>query len=82
MKIRTMVVDDELWSLRQFEECFRNAADFELLETFDSSEKALLFAENHAVDFALLDVSMPGMNGILLGGKLRERHDSDLCDGI
>ncbi len=72
MKIRTMVVDDELWSLRQFEECFRNAADFELLETFDSSEKALLFAENHAVDFALLDVSMPGMNGILLGGKLRE----------
>ena len=72
MEIRTIIVDDELWSLRQFERSLRDAVDFRLLEMFDSADKALAYAESQAVDFALLDISMPGMNGILLGEKLRE----------
>lgn len=42
------------------------------METFDSADKALAYAENHAVDFALLDGAMPGMDGILLGENLRK----------
>lgn len=72
MKIRTIIVDDELWTLQQFEKSIRQTADIELLEMFESADQALLYAENHAVDFALLDVSMPGMNGIALGEKLRK----------
>ena len=72
MEIRTIIVDDELWSLRQFERSLRDAVDFRLLEMFDSADKALAYAESQEVDFALLDISMPGMNGILLGEKLRE----------
>lgn len=72
MKIRTIVVDDEMWARRQFEEGLRPVADVELLEMFDNAEKALAYAKRHIIDCALLDVSMPGMNGIALGEKLRE----------
>ena len=72
MKIRTIVVDDEPWSIRQFEEELRNASDIELQGEFCSAGNALAYAENHTVDFALLDIKMPDMNGIALGRKLRE----------
>ncbi len=72
MKIRTIIVDDEMWVLHQFEEGLRHAVDIELLETFYSADKALAYAQCHAVDFAILDGSMPGMDGIALGEKLRE----------
>lgn len=72
MKIRTIIVDDELWSLKQFEEEFKNAADIDLQGEFDCAGNALAYVEEHAVDFALLDIRMPDMNGIALGEKLRE----------
>ncbi|MCM1173614.1 MAG: response regulator [Blautia sp.] len=76
MKIRTIIVDDEPWSLRQFEEGLRNTADIDLRGEFCSAEDALSYAKDHEVDFALLDVRMPDMNGITLGRKLRElRHE-------
>lgn len=72
MKIRTIIVDDELWSLRQFKEEFQNADSIDLQGEFDSAGNALAYAEEHTVDFALLDIRMPGMDGIVLGEKLRE----------
>lgn len=72
MKIRTIIVDDELWSLRQFEDEFKNTADIDLRGEFGSAGNALAYAENNEVDFALLDIRMPDMNGIALGEKLRE----------
>ena len=72
MKIRTIIVDDELWSLQQFEEELQSADSIELQGEFDSAGNALAYAQEHAVDFALLDIRMPDMNGIMLGKKLRE----------
>lgn len=72
MKIRTIIVDDELWSLKQFKEELGNASGIDLQGEFDSAGSALAYAEEHVVDFALLDIRMPGMNGIALGEKLRE----------
>jgi len=72
MRIRTIIVDDELWSLRQFREEFQNAADIDLQGEFDSAGEALAYARDHTVDFALLDVRMPDMNGIALGEELRK----------
>ena len=75
MKLRTILVDDELWSMKQFElEC--QSTDIELLGKFESAKEALIFAGTHEIDLAFLDVEMPDMNGILLGKKLREiKHD-------
>lgn len=71
MKLKTILVDDELWSMEQFElEC--RDADIELAGKFESAKEALSYAETNVVDLAFLDVELPDMNGILLGKKLRE----------
>lgn len=75
MRIRTIVVDDELRSIQQFQkECQDD--EIELSGVFESPLTALAYVEEHAVDMALLDVKMPDMDGITLGRKLREiNHD-------
>lgn len=66
------MVDDELWSMEQFEIEGAGIPGIEVVEKFQSSEEALEFAKRHDVDLALLDVEMPVMNGIELGKRLRE----------
>ena len=70
--MRTIVVDDEELSMRQFELECSQVPDIELVGTFLSSMEALEYASHHPVDFALLDVEMPQMNGIELAKKLRD----------
>ena len=48
--------------------------DIEIVGKFDRSDEALRFAEKNRVDFALLDVEMPGMNGLELGRALKELY--------
>lgn len=75
MKIRTILVDDEPWSMQQFMiEC--QEKDIDLQECFTDAETALSYASKHTVELALLDVNLPDMDGIALGRKLREiNHD-------
>ena len=71
MRLKTILVDDELWSMKQFElECKNN--DIELMGEFDNAACALSFVEKNRIDLALLDVKMPDMDGIMLGRKLKE----------
>ena len=66
------MVDDELLSLAQFEEECRDIPEIQLVGKFDNGKDALEFARRIPVDFALLDVQMPGMNGIELGCELKK----------
>ncbi len=70
--MRTILVDDELWALEQFELEAENISDIEIVGKFLRPLEALEFAHNNTVDFALLDISMPEMDGIELGKKLKE----------
>lgn len=71
MRLKTILVDDELWSMKQFElECKNN--DIELMGEFDNAARALSFVEKNRIDLAFLDVKMPDMDGIMLGRKLKE----------
>lgn len=71
MRLKTILVDDELWSMKQFEtECGNN--DIEIAGEFDNAPDALSFVEKNRTDLALLDVKMPDMDGIILGRKLKE----------
>jgi len=72
MRIKTIIVDDEPWSLRQFRDACISSTDIDLLGEFGSARKALLYAQDHLPDCALLDVRMPDMDGIELGERLRE----------
>lgn len=70
--MKTILVDDELWALKQFEMEAADVDGIEIAGIFSDSDEALAYAKEHSVDFALLDVEMPGMNGIELGEHLRE----------
>lgn len=72
--MRTILVDDELWMLQQFREECSGLSDIEIVGEFDFAQDALAFAEKNLVEFALLDIEMPGMNGIELAKELRRLY--------
>lgn len=72
--MRTILVDDEMLSMRQFEEECRDLPQIELVGKFSRATEALTYAKGHRVHFALLDIEMPGMNGIELARELRELY--------
>ena len=72
--MKTILVDDELWMLQQFREECSGLSDIEIVGEFSFAEDALAFAENNLVEFALLDIEMPGMNGVELAKELRRLY--------
>ena len=72
--MRTIIVDDEMWAVKQLEEAFGSKAGIELVGVFRDGTSALEFAKQNSVAFALLDVRMGGMNGIELGRELRRLY--------
>lgn len=70
--MRTIVVDDEELSLRQFELECSQVPEIELAGTFTNPLEALEYVKKNPVEFALLDIEMPQMKGIELAQKLRD----------
>lgn len=72
--MKTILVDDEIWSMKDFERECRENSRFEVVGMFYDPNQALEYARNNQVDFALLDIEMPEIDGLTLAGKLRELH--------
>jgi len=72
--MKTIIVDDEVWSIEQLSGQLNHEKDIEVAGCFTNPVAALNFAAENKVDFALLDVRMPGMDGLQLGCRLREYH--------
>lgn len=71
---RIMVVDDEAPFRKLLER--RLSKDGNAVEAFESSESALSAAEQKQFDVALVDIKMPGMDGIELLRRIKEIHPS------
>lgn len=69
--MKTILIDDEIWAMRQFEVECASVPGIELCGMFESAKKALEYARENLVEFALIDIRMPGMNGIELAKELR-----------
>lgn len=69
--MRTIIVDDDELSLALFHEYCSEVQDIELTGSFSDPTEALAFARDHVVDLAVLDIMMPGLNGIELGWCLQ-----------
>jgi len=63
VKIRTLIVDDEVLSRRGIEIRLRDAADFEILAQAGSGREALAAIQQYQPDLVFLDIQMPGMSG-------------------
>lgn len=71
---RALVVDDEE-SIRRFCRMLLEVSGIEVLQA-GTGEEALAVLDKQPVDLVLLDVKMPGMNGIEVLRKLREKPPS------
>lgn len=72
--MKTIFVDDEMWSLSQFQEECAGIPEIEVVGEFTLAKEALDYARTHPVEFALLDIELPGMNGVELAKELRKLY--------
>jgi DNA-binding NarL/FixJ family response regulator len=92
--IGVLVVDDQLVFRQVAHEVIDATEDFELLGEAASGPHALAAAAQLQPDLVLLDVRMPGMDGIATAARLRDAHpesvvvlitveeEFDLPDGV
>ncbi len=69
--MKTILVDDMALDMQLLERKCADVPDFEIVGNFTDPAEAIAFAERNEVDFAMLDIDMPGMNGIELAMRLR-----------
>lgn len=63
MKVRTIIVDDEVLSRRGIELRLRNLPDFEIVAQCANGREALAAVQQYKPDLVFLDIQMPGMSG-------------------
>ena len=70
--MRVVAIDDEQWCLDDITAVAERIPDVEIVATFHNAEEALRYFEYNEAELALLDIQMPGMNGLDLGRKLKQ----------
>jgi len=70
--MRIIAVDDEQFALQDLRQAIEEVEPGCELSCFDKPTEALRYAAEVAVDIALLDISMSGMNGLVLAKRLKE----------
>lgn len=68
--ISTIIVEDELMSLKSLENLCKKYTELDLIGTFENAEDALKIIEKGNVELILLDIDMPGMSGLDLVEKI------------
>lgn len=72
--IKVMVVDDHPIVRDGLKNMFLVFDDLELIGEAESGEEALGFCQQHTPDVILMDILMPGMNGIQATRAVLEKH--------
>lgn len=73
MKLKCITVDDEPFSLKLISNFVKLHNDLELLASFNSVSKTLLFLQNNEVDCIFLDIEMPDLDGVNFAKILKEK---------
>ncbi len=72
--MKTILVDKELEAMHLFEYEANRLPSVSIVGKFDSAQEALQYTQNNRVDLAVLNISVPGLDGIELGKSLREAN--------
>lgn len=78
MSVSILVVDDETDFLDSIERMLR-LEGYRDVTTFSDSSRAAECVENRSFDIALLDVTMPDMDGVMLLGHIKQQNPETEC---
>ncbi|MCB0465826.1 MAG: response regulator transcription factor, partial [Aequorivita sp.] len=70
--IKICIVEDDALILKSLQQVLNNAEGFSVTGTFFSAEAALENLKEHHPDVLLLDIDLPGINGIEAIPKLKK----------
>ena len=70
--MRIIAVDDEPFAIWELRQAIGEAVPEGELSCFDTPAEALRYAAGAAVDIAFLDISLGGMNGLVLAKRLKD----------
>lgn len=70
--MKAICVDDEPLVLNLTVSLCRELPELDTVEGFTRAQDALAYLETESADLALLDIDMPGINGLMLAAKLKE----------
>jgi DNA-binding NarL/FixJ family response regulator len=71
---RVLIVDDHRLFSQALELLLRGEDGIRVVGTAATGEEALEFCRDHGVDVALVDIDLPGMDGIAVTARLQESH--------
>ena len=74
--MKILIVDDEQMALEDAKDVAEKVQPKAEIFGVNTCSRALEIAEREKPDVALLDIEMPGMNGLELAKRLKEIHDS------
>lgn len=77
--LSVVIVDDDTHAARLLDLYVREASPGAIIRTAPDGERGLALARQRVPDLLLLDLQMPGMNGIELAMYLRATHLFDQC---
>lgn len=74
--INVIVIDDDQLVRRALVDYLRIASDIKVMGTFPKAEAAIEFVRRNSVQVALVDIHMPGINGVQATREIRSTSDT------
>ena len=72
-KVNVLLVEDELVTRKTLKSIFE-AEDYHVLEAIEGNEMHQII-KDHNIDLIIMDINLPGKNGLLLAREIRESHN-------
>jgi DNA-binding NarL/FixJ family response regulator len=72
--VRVVIVDDQLPFRRAAQAVVESTDTFEVVGTFETAEQGLAAVDDLRPDLILMDVNLPGIDGVEASRSLRRQH--------